>query len=51
MKKNIAIYEGKVEEDGWKDDVLRIDDDNILSIFWGWKGKNIRITIEEIPAE
>lgn len=52
MKRGITyIYEGEVIDDrDWysNNQNFYIGDDRIESIFWNLKGKNIRVTIEEI---
>ena len=55
MEKTITIITGKVSWDVFGsyedcDPGLYIDSDKIESVFARYKGKNIRITIEEIEA-
>lgn len=52
MKKTITIYEGEVDNvrENYSED-LCIGDDRIDTIFHGFLGKNIRVTIEEIEGE
>jgi hypothetical protein len=54
--KTIKIYEGKVMRDvfgSWEDcsPGLYLDHEMIETIFWRYKGKKIRVTIEEVIEE